>query len=82
MLGGRIFLCMRPANERRRYNVMSSLIGWAHAQNDPCESDRVQPSPRSNFCDIEMEWRKINRIIITGVLKTVNSDSLQALQWQ
>ena len=26
---------MRPANERRRYNVTSSLIGWAHTQNDP-----------------------------------------------
>ena len=31
-----IILLMRPANERRRYNVTSSLIGWAHAQNDPC----------------------------------------------
>ena len=30
-----IILCMRPANERRRYNVTSSLIGWAHAQNKP-----------------------------------------------
>ena len=31
-------LCMRPANERRRYNVTlstSSLIGCAHTQNDP-----------------------------------------------
>ena len=27
-----IFLCMRPANERRRYYVTSSLIGWAHTQ--------------------------------------------------
>ena len=27
---------MRPANERRRYNVTSSLIGRAHSQNDPC----------------------------------------------
>ena len=29
---------MHPANERQRYNVMSSLIhviGWAHSQNDP-----------------------------------------------
>ena len=28
---------MRPANERRRYNihVTSSLIGWVHAENDP-----------------------------------------------
>ena len=31
-----IILCMRPANERRRYNVTSSLIGWAHTQIDLC----------------------------------------------
>ena len=30
-----IILCMRPANERRRYIVTSSPIGWAHTQNDP-----------------------------------------------
>ena len=36
-LGG-IILCMRLANERRRYNVTSSLIGWAHTQNDPRSS--------------------------------------------
>ena len=30
-----IILCMRPANTRRCYNVMSSLIGWVHAQNNP-----------------------------------------------
>ena len=29
-----IILCMHPANERRRYNVTSSLIGWAHSCND------------------------------------------------
>ena len=29
---------MRPANERWLYNVTSYLIGWAHAQNDPCMS--------------------------------------------
>ena len=32
-----IMLCMRPANERRRYNVTSFLIGWSHTQNDPCK---------------------------------------------
>ena len=32
-----IILRMRPANERRRYNVTSSLIDWAHTQNDLCE---------------------------------------------
>ena len=33
--------CMHPANERRRYIVTSSLIGWAHAQNDHCMSSLV-----------------------------------------
>ena len=28
--------CMRTANERRRYIVTSSLIGWTHTQNDAC----------------------------------------------
>ena len=32
----RIILCMRPANERWRYIVTLSLIGWVHTQNDPC----------------------------------------------
>ena len=27
-------ICMRPANERRRYIVTPSLIGWMHTQND------------------------------------------------
>ena len=27
-----IILCMCPANERRRYNVTSPLIGWAHTK--------------------------------------------------
>ena len=31
-----IILCMRPANGRQRYIVTSSVIGWAHTQNDPC----------------------------------------------
>ena len=30
-----IILCLRLANERRRYTVTPSLIGWAHTQNDP-----------------------------------------------
>ena len=31
-----IILCMRPANERPRYIVTSSLIGLVHSQNYPC----------------------------------------------
>ena len=33
---------MRPANERRRYIVTSSPIGWVHTQNDPCYSSSWQ----------------------------------------
>ena len=32
----RIILWMRSTNERRSYNVTSSLIGWEYSQNDPC----------------------------------------------
>ena len=32
----RIVLWMRPTNQRRRYNVTQSHIGWAHAQDDLC----------------------------------------------
>ena len=31
-----IILWMCSTSERRRYIVMSSLIGWAHTQNNPC----------------------------------------------
>ena len=31
-----IILCMHPANQRRCYEVTSSLIGGMHTQNDPC----------------------------------------------
>ena len=33
-----IIFRMRPTNERQCYIVTSSLIGWAHTQNDPCWS--------------------------------------------
>ena len=32
----KIILWTRPADERWRYNITSSLIGWAHSQNDLC----------------------------------------------
>ena len=32
-----LILGMDSASQRRRYNVTSSLIGWAHIQNDPCQ---------------------------------------------
>ena len=40
-----IILCMSPANERRRYIVTSSPIGWAHTQNDPWAIIRFWSNP-------------------------------------
>ena len=40
---------MHPANEKRRYNVTSFLISWAHIQNDPCIS--IRP-PQSEECSV------------------------------
>ena len=40
--GTEIILCMCPANERRRYNVMSSLIDWTHSQNYPWKKFQVE----------------------------------------
>ena len=55
-----IILCMHPANENWCYIVTSSLIGWAHTQNDPwSQSSRhrknlqkylsTMPNLRTNF---------------------------------
>ena len=46
-----IILCMCPANERRRYIVTSSLIGWAHTQNDPCNGPHFNPLPATVTVD-------------------------------
>ena len=44
-----IILCIRPVNERRRYNVTSSLIGWVDAHNYSWEN---QPC-------INVEWLRL-----------------------
>ena len=48
-----IILCMRPANEGRRYNVTSSLIGWSHAQNDLCTIGHKLP-PSTDILHVNM----------------------------
>ena len=45
-----IILGMGSANERQRYNVMASLIGYAHTQKDPTMS----PILMSFSCDREI----------------------------
>ena len=42
---GSFSMYMRPASERRPYNITSSLIGWMHTQNDPPQSIITWTSP-------------------------------------
>ena len=40
-----IILCVSPANEKRRYFIKSSLIGWVHTHNDPWVSMKETQTP-------------------------------------
>ena len=56
---------MGSANERRRYNVTSSLIDWAHTQNDPQHESNVMmtgPSIAVGLIDWHFTswWRHAN----------------------
>ena len=53
-------LCMRRANERRRYIVTSSPVGWAHAQNYPSLRDHFVHAPgqweTTLHCSVVSRW--------------------------
>ena len=56
-----IILRMGSANESRRYNVTSSLTGWAHTQNDRCKSTLVKTEGllciKRGCCLMTIWWR-------------------------
>ena len=68
-----IILCMRPANERQRYNVTSPLIGWAHIQNDPC-TNQTDDEPSSLCVHINSTWPS-DTIWHYGNLVNIGSDN-------
>ena len=53
-----INLCMRLANERWRYTVTPSLIGWAHTQNGPQAFIFYisKTTPMTKCVDINQTW--------------------------
>ena len=46
-----LILGLRPANERRRYFVTTSLIGWVQAQNQPHGNHRVIECNKPSHCE-------------------------------
>ena len=54
------------ANERRRYILTSSLIGWAHTQNDPCHNKFIGDCYFQHeflFHVIYEEWNKWHQLM-------------------
>ena len=73
-----IILYMRPANERRRYSVTSSLIGWAHTQNDPTTRSATVSSKESilmTSCNSSFV-RPLNHIKIRPLEDKLKNDCL------
>ena len=64
-----IILCRCPANERWRYNVTSSPIGWAHTQKDPCTGDKLIGRVCSPM-GVVRNWTHWGRDEIDAILQT------------
>ena len=57
---------MRPANERRRYIVTSSLIGWSHSHDDPWLQSLFEADPKKdNMKGFLPDWPFGRRICYT-----------------
>ena len=60
--GSGIILGIGSANEGRCYNVTSSLIGWAHTQNNPPSLPlNSQTTPHSPLYDM-IKYRQVSNI--------------------
>ena len=70
-------VCMRPANERRRYCVTPSLIRWAHTHNDPC-------CIQASSCYQRRSWLIYAFSIVCLTLKTSSfrNDNARFILWQ
>ena len=79
-----IIMCMRPANERWRYSVTPSLIGWAHIKNYPWRVDLyewrstlpVLPHPKSltntRFIQNLLKFPPWLTCIVDNILESTN----------
>ena len=74
-----LILGLRPANERRRYFVTTSLINWAQAYNRPCNVSlqSVSLDGRYNYSDaIYMSVMAFQSNVKSTVCSTVCSSHL------
>ena len=52
------------ANSRRRYNVTSFPIGWAHTQKDPWDSSHFFINSVTNVFQEHVNWMDLSRVHI------------------
>ena len=79
IIGPGIILCMRPANESRRYNVTSSLICWLHTENDPCRPITSVWSASSLLCQARYWVQQGDRYQWLVVVQDCGISSLVAM---
>ena len=74
-------LCMASVNERRRYNVTSSLIGWDHTQNDPSThfdpADKLTLNQELNGRLYQHLWATVYQLVTLINILCVN----QSVKW-
>ena len=75
-----IILCMHPANGRRRYNVTSSLIGWAHTQNDPCCGIIKMLYRQYIDMEIPMAVERLSKMILMALVQDCSNSIANALE--
>ena len=57
----RVILDFGSAIERRHYNVTSSNIGWAHTQNEPCNTNMEDTRSMAKRIDNNMTNYDVNQ---------------------
>ena len=53
------WLCLRPANGRRRYFITTSLVGWVSAKNEPCNLEWASWYDKEQMCtmySVNLSW--------------------------
>ena len=73
-------LCMRPANERRCFNVTSPLIGWAHTQIDHNLIIFIMHYLKALNKTLRWKCHHFDKIFITGCTGSCYFDNFQCSQ--
>ena len=78
-----LMLGLRPANERRRYKVTPSLIGWAQTYNQPwdrCQIPTLEGEPVG--ITIQLPWQSTHRITYALGCSFISKVIPKTIMWE